>query len=158
MDHRSWWTRARRPLPPPLVKQTHEEGCGPACGEMLLLDRGFMVDQRVIARGLPLPISAEELAARLCEVSPLRWVGAFINLAEGPSSGAVAGISVEHGSWAALLEPGGYRAIGHWVVVDGVSQEGMVWIRDPRGEAYGTPMVEFLGLWRYSMMVIEVLP
>lgn len=140
---------------PPAVRQSHEDGCGPACAEMLLRDRGFEVAQAVIAEGMALPATAECLAARMGEVSPTTWLGAFAALDGGPSWAFVAGLTAERGSWAALLEPLGFRHPGHWVVVDGVSDDGVVWIRDPVGQHYGTPIEEFLELWHYTMMVIE---
>lgn len=149
---------SRHTHPSPVVRQLSEEGCGPACGEMLLRDRGFEVTQLVILEGLALPTTAEHLAARLGELAPLRWIGAYVNLAHGASWDFVAGLTIERGSWAALFEPGGYRSIGHWVVVDEVSADGLVSIRDPRGEAITLPMEEFLRLWRYTVMVIEEIP
>lgn len=141
-----------------LVRQTHEEGCGPACGEMLLRDRGLEIDQQTIARGLALPVTAEHLARRLTELSSLRWLGAYISLENGASWDFVAGLTAERGSWAALLEPAGFRASGHWVVVDAVSEDGLVGVRDPAGEALFLPMDQFLALWRYTVMVIEEVP
>ena len=57
--------------------------------------------------------------------------------------------------WAALLEPQGPRHVGHWVVVDGVDRELLILVRDPVGEAYGIPMLEFLGLWHFAVVVLE---
>lgn len=149
------WTRVRRLGARAIVVQTDEQGCGPACAEMLLKDRGFEVSQAELRRGLPLPVSAERLAARMTEMTHSRWLGAYATLDEGATWEFVAHVSASHGSWAALLEPLGFRQVGHWVVVDGVSEEGVVWIRDPAGGAYGIPIDEFLGLWHYTMMVIE---
>jgi hypothetical protein len=42
---------------PNVVLQMHEFGCGAACGEMLLRDRGLEVDQLTIAGKLRLPRS-----------------------------------------------------------------------------------------------------
>ena len=68
------------------------------------------------------------------------------------------GLSEQVGTWAALLEPRGYREPGHWVVVDGISDEGVVLIRDPVGMAYGMPLHDFSALWRYTVVVIEEVP
>lgn len=67
----------------------------------------------------------------------------FANL-EAPSLELVADISAQRGPWAALLEPTGFREVGHWVVVDGVSDDEVILIRDPDGSAYGMPVTEFL--------------
>lgn len=141
-----------------LVRQATDDGCGPACGEMLLRDRGFDVDQGTIADGLPLPATAEHLAARMRALSTIPWIGAFISIENGASWDFVAALTAEQVSWAALLEPGGFRATGHWVVVDDVSIEGIVTLRDPRGEVVLQPMEEFLVLWRYTVMVVEEVP
>lgn len=156
--------RERRPSGPgrtlsmmdarPLVRQVSEDGCGPACGEMLLCDRGYRVDQRVIAEGLMLPVTAEHLAARLNELAPPRWIGAYLNLAQGASWDFVAGLTAERGTWGALLEPVGSRSVGHWVVVDEVPNEGLISLRDPMGSSVVKPVEEFLHLWRYTVMVI----
>lgn len=148
------WTQIPRRDASTVVTQANEFGCGAACASMLLADRGFAISQEQITAGVPLPASAQDLAARMQELSGIPWIGAFANV-EVPTIRTVRGICTERGSWAALLEPFGYRQIGHWVVVDGVSREGVVWIRDPRGLAYGMPLTEFLELWRYTMMVIE---
>lgn len=101
------------------------------------------VTQVVIAVGLPLPTTAECLAARMSALSLTTWLGAFAALEDGPSWMFVAQLTAERGSWAALLEPHGFHHIGHWVVVDGVSEDGIVWVRDPIGLAYGIPIEEF---------------
>lgn len=124
---------------------------------MLLRDRGFDIGQNLISEGLALPTSAVYLALRMSQLSSVRWLGAFANV-EAPSLELVTDISAQRGSWAALLEPTGFREVGHWVVVDGVSDDEVILIRDPDGSAYGMPITEFLELWHYSMMVIEVIP
>lgn len=125
---------------------------------MLLRDRSVDVDQDRIAEGLALPVGAPELAARLGQLSGVAWLGAFLSLDDSLDLQFIEDMTRERGSWAALLEPHGYRRAGHWVVVDGVSPEGEVLIRDPRGLAYGLAPQDFLRLWRYTVLVIERRP
>ena len=122
---------------------------------MLLRDRGFEVDQAVIGRGLPLPATAERLARRMGDLSTLAWQGGALDVPGGVTWELVGGLSRDLGTWAALLEPYGYRRAGHWVVVDGITEEGVVEIRDPAGEAYGIPLGDFAALWRYSVLVMQ---
>lgn len=64
-------------------------------------------------------------------------------------------LTTERGTWAALLEPMGLGDVGHWVVVDGVSHDGLVLVRDPVGEAYGIPLPDFAALWGYTVLVAQ---
>ena len=92
----------------------------------------------------------------MSEVSPLTWLGgACVALEAEANWNLVAALADSKGTSAALFEPLGFRHDGHWVVVDGISQEGVVWVRDPAGKAYGVPIAEFLDLWHYTMVVIE---
>jgi len=138
-----------------VVRQTSVDGCGPACAAMLLADRGIEVDQDASAEPMMLPCGAPDLARRLSELSSTAWTGG--SLAELPKSpGAVVReICIRHGSWAALLEPHGFRRVGHWVVVDQVNNDGVILLRDPVGEAYGISAEEFASLWSYAMLVME---
>lgn len=122
---------------------------------MLLRDRGLQADQDDIADDLLLPCSAAPLARRMTELSMSRWSGG--TLADLPSSLAsvVDTLTRSRGSWGALLEPFGFRSVGHWVVVDGIDSAGVVLVRDPVGQAYGIPLEEFGALWRYAILVIE---
>ncbi len=110
---------------------------------MLLADRGQAIDQDLIAETRALPCSAAPLAERMTEVSVTRWSGG--TFANRPRSLAVTidALSRHRGTWAALLEPYGYRSAGHWVVVDGIDAAGVVLVRDPVGLAYGIPLEEF---------------
>ena len=141
-----------------VVRQMDLLGCGPACGEMLLRDRGYSVDQAQISDGLPLPADAPQLADRLSAISERRWKGGALVLPFEPDWSLLVGIAEARGSWAALLEPRGPAQIGHWVVVDGATHEGVVLVRDPFWGAYGIPLVEFQLLWRYTVVVIEEAP
>lgn len=148
------WPRVERSDRAVVVTQRGEEWCGPACGEMLLADRGVVVDQEEIAAELPVPAEASELAARLGDVSPLRWRGGALR-EDGVTWKLLRALTDRYGSWAALLEPRGFRQVGHWVVVDGISDDGVVWVRDPAGSAYGIPLTDFAELWRYTVLVLQ---
>ncbi len=87
--------------------------------------------------------------------SPLLWRGAFLTENLQISWEFISQMTDQLGSWAALLEPMGIGHVGHWVVVDGVSEEGVIWIRDPVGLSYGIPFAEFIELWEYTIMVLE---
>lgn len=149
------WRRIPRIGAGPVVTQDNENACGPACGEMLLRDRGYIADQRVIAGGDDGPFSERQLAIRLTQVSNRRWVGRAIILRGEPTSDLVAEICRRKGSWAALLLPGGHHYVGHWVVVDGVAQGALILVRDPVGRAYGMLADDFLPLWSYTVHVAE---
>lgn len=152
------WPRIPRLGAKNLVKQRDENGCGPACGEMLLRDRGLAFDQDVIAASMQLPTEGFELAARLTTLSQRPWKGGAIYLADEPTWEFIVHLSEVRGTWAALLEPLGPTHPGHWVVIDGVTSDGMVLVRDPVGLAYGLPLVAFLSLWQYTVVVIEDRP
>ena len=150
-----YWTRIPRVGAGPVVKQIEEEGCGPACGEMLLRDRGEEHTQEEIARGLLLPADGHRLAARMTAISTRKWLGGGIHLPSEPRRHHVEAISAARGTWADLLEPEGPGHVGHWVVIDGATSEGVVLVRDPVGSAYGMLIDEFLRLWSYAVLVTE---
>lgn len=148
------WCRVPRISSRHVVKQTSVDGCGAACGEMLLHDRGQQVDQSVLAMALAEPTDGPRLAGCLSDVSTIRWMGGVLARTRPPNWDFVAAICADYSSWAALLEPGGPTEVGHWVVVDGVSADGLVLVRDPAVGPYGIPMEEFLDLWRYTVVVL----
>ena len=150
-----FWPRLPRQGAPPIVVQMDEDGCGPACAEMLLRDRGFEVSQRSIAESVPLPAMASDLARRMVELSGLSWLGGSLSVSGEVTWKLLHGLSAVSGSWAALLEPLGFRRFGHWVVVDGVTLDGVVLVRDPAGSSYGIPLDDFASLWRYTVVVFE---
>jgi ABC-type bacteriocin/lantibiotic exporter with double-glycine peptidase domain len=139
----------------PVREQGSELACGLACAQMLLEDRGVRASQEQIGASLALPAEAAALARAMNGVSPLRWQGGALNLADSPDQDLVEATCSVFTSWAALLEPGGPKHVGHWVVVDGVDVELLVMVRDPIGAAYGIPITEFLGLWRYAVVILE---
>ena len=144
-----------------MVTQLDAVGCGLACGQMLLADRGIVVSQQDIGVGLRLPIDGADLADRMTAVSGLHWLGGAIAGQVPPQVGLVVSLLATHGTWAALLEPEGFREVGHWVVVDSVETVGtgaVVRVRDPIGYAFAVPATEFLRLWHFTSLVIEVAP
>ena len=137
-------------------RQLHELGCGAACVVMLLADRGIAADQLVVTAGLHLPSTAQELASRLNEFcgDRHRWIGGHLDV-DPPLREVQLGALCERGSWAVLLVPAKLRE-GHWVVVDGVTEEGAVAVRDPVGASYRMPSSELLHLMRYMVVVLEL--
>jgi hypothetical protein len=139
-----------------VVVQVEEDWCGLAAGEMLLRDRNEEVDQRRLATVCPAPCTGDELARGLRAVSSLRWYGGVLSVPASSASDRLIAYLCSTGSWAALLEPAGFRAAGHWVVIDGVASDGgAVLVRDPRGRAYTIRISEFMLLWRFMALVME---
>jgi hypothetical protein len=120
---------------PTVVRQLHDEGCGAARAEMLLRDRGIVVDQLFIAARMRLPCTGGGLAARLTELSGgrHRWLGGELDI-EAPAAADGFAPLAARGNWAAMLIPKKQRH-GHWVVVDAVLSE-LVEVRDPVGSRY----------------------
>ncbi len=152
----SWhWPRFSRDPSAPVVTQEHEAGCGAACAVMLLADRGLAVELSDVERGLEMPSNHEALAARLSELSGYRWTGGALGGEPRVDWALLDRLTEAAGTWAALLEPLGLGAVGHWVVVDGVSDDGLVLIRDPKGEAYGMTVNDFALVWGYTVLVFQ---
>jgi hypothetical protein len=122
---------------------------------MLLADRGIAVTVLDVESGLPMPSMGHQIASRLNGLSELRWQGGSLGVEGRVTRELVEFISGRAGSWAALLEPFGPTRSGHWVVVDGVSDEGLVLVRDPVGESYGIPLGDFSRLWSYTGIVFR---
>lgn len=141
--------------PPSVVQQLHEYGCGAACAEMLLRDRGIEVDQFVVAEALRLPCTGGELARRLNELSAgrMNWIGGELDM-DPPREIADLLPIAKTGTWAAMLIRAGTRH-GHWVVVDAVGED-TVLIRDPAGSRYEIRVNEFLLLMRFMVVVFEL--
>jgi Peptidase C39 family len=119
-----------------VVQQAYPNNCGPACGEMMLSDRGIGATQSEIRDGLT---SAASLRDRLNLTEP-GWRGGYAN----PEDFAALNQS---GSWSAMMWDSGNR-VGHWVVVDGVNDVGMVVIRDPyNATRYLMTIEDFLNTW-----------
>ena len=124
-----------------VVRQSNPLSCGVACGEMLLRDRGIAVSQATIANRAGTPSGTEQLAEALNEQdSAGTWLGG------GVTQESFDGLNAT-GSWAAMLFESGAR-FGHWVVVEGVNNEGRVIVRDPAdGTRYLMELDEFLSHW-----------
>ena len=101
------------------------------------------------------PASYDDLGRSLTALSQLKWSGGSLEADTRISWHLVNKISMTRGTWAALLEPLGLGQVGHWVVIDGVTDDGVVLVRDPVGEAYGIPMADFAELWGYTILVVE---
>lgn len=129
------WARLNvRADDPRVVRQITEDGCGAACARMVLLDRGVDVGLAEIAAWLSEPCDATELAKRLDALSGGRhtWRGGALgdDVPLGPALAALTGA----GPVVVQFEVD-HRAIGHWLVVDGVEGR-RVRVRDPAGLAY----------------------
>jgi hypothetical protein len=130
------WNTSNESTDANVVQQSTSTSCGPACAQMLLGDRGIAIDQSAIGDSLT---SAQGLAASLNSVDS-GWIGAGVD----PSSLAAL---TRTGSWSAMMWEPGARA-GHWVVVDGISPDGLVNIRDPfDATRYEVTQSEFLKYW-----------
>lgn len=124
---------------------------------MLLTDRGVATTIQAAEAALPMPSRPDDLARGLVDLSEFNWLGGMINVGLPPGRELVELICQHRGSWAALLEPAGIGHIGHWVVVDGVTEQGVVLVRDPAVGPYGVPSHDFATLWRYLIGVIQEL-
>lgn len=138
-----------------MIQQLLEQGCGVACAAMLLQDRGLVVTQAELAESTLMPTGAMELAELLQSRTGNAWVGGSLRPGVRATWGLIYQLTLDRGSWAALLEPLGLGYVGHWVVVDGITDDGLVLLRDPVGHAYGTPLSDFARLWGYTMLVAE---
>jgi hypothetical protein len=119
-----------------VVQQSTPTSCGPACAEMLLADRGVHADQSTFGDSLT---SAQGLASKLNSVDS-GWIGA------GVDASSLRALT-NTGSWSAMMwEPG--SSIGHWVVVNGMSEAGLVQISDPFGATrYEMTQADFIKFW-----------
>ncbi len=138
-----------------VVVQDGEVSCGAACGVMLLADRGIHVEQAALGAAVRLPTPADDLADCLTSLSSSRWAAGSVDLPGAIPWGLIEALARRGGSWAALLQPMPLGNIGHWVVIDGITDYAVVLIRDPAGESYGMPLSDFAALWRYTVLVAE---
>lgn len=130
------WNVLDEIVDPNVIKQTAPTGCGGACGEMLLKDRGIFVSQIELGTELK---SAERLVKDLNKHDS-NWNGGFVG---SESFGALN----KTGSWSAMMWDTGNK-VGHWVVVKGVDKAGDVIIHDPwKGTSYKMTTKDFNGAW-----------
>ncbi|MBN7137863.1 hypothetical protein A7A76_24575 [Lysobacter enzymogenes] len=119
-----------------VVQQATPTSCGQACAQMLLADRAVIVDQVQFGGELT---SAQGLAAKMNKFDH-GWVGAGV---DSSSFGALN----ETGSWSAMMWEKG-NGYGHWVVVDGLNDSGMVLLRDPfNATRYSMTPLDFDNSW-----------
>lgn len=124
-----------------VVQQATPTSCGQACAQMLLTDRGVIVDQLKLGGEMT---SAQGLAAKMNKLDS-GWVGAGV---DSSSFGALN----KTGSWSAMMWERG-NTYGHWVVVDGLNDSGMVLLRDPfNATRYSMTPRDFDNAWNgYSV-------
>jgi Papain-like cysteine protease AvrRpt2 len=132
------------------VQQQDRLFCGPACGEMLLNDRGICgANQSLIATETGVPVSVEDLAFALntLDASSSRlWLGGTVFI-PGATNSEVVEVLVSTGSWAAVLWET-LADLGHIVIVDGFDNTGKILIRDPwNATKYRMELAEFLNYW-----------
>lgn len=133
------------------IAQRDALSCGPACGQMLLRDRGVRATQELVgakAGGIPATPSGLERALNVLDDSCSgHWAGGLVRLPGRPAPDVVHTLG-STGSWSAFLWERGAR-IAHAVVVDGVDANGRVWIRDPWGPGtrYSMELDDFLDHW-----------
>lgn len=153
------WRVIEEVFDPTVVQQQDILSCGAACGEMLLKDRGVNdVDRDAIAAQTGVPVSPSTLAAVLTSLNSRtsgRWVGAAVTI-PGASEFEIIEVLNATGSWAAMLwEPN--ASIGHFIIVDGLDNAGMIMIRDPwNGTRYKMDREEFLNYWTlFAVYLVE---
>ncbi|NJK77471.1 MAG: hypothetical protein HC942_30580 [Microcoleus sp. SU_5_6] len=133
-----------------VVQQQNRLSCGPACGEMLLSDRGiYNTNQSLIATETGVPVNVENLAIALntLDASNSRfWVGGTVSL-PGATNYEIVEVLINTGSWAAVLWET-LADLGHIVIVDGLDGTGKIMIRDPwNATKYKMELAEFLNYW-----------
>ncbi len=141
-----------------IVQQQDNLSCGPACGEMLLKDRGVNnVDRYIIAAETGVPVDVAYLALVLntfdsSNIGVWRGGGFVFDLADISS---VLDRLIARGSWAAEMKEFG-NPIAHLVVVDGFDDAERVLIRDPwKGTRYKMEREEFLNYWTTRGIYLE---
>lgn len=141
-----------------VVLQQDNLSCAPACGEMLLKERGINdVTQAAIAAETGVPVDVRYLALALNKLAPSSigvWCGGNfgVELAEMPT---LLERLIAKGSWAAEMKEFG-NPIAHLVVVDGFDEAGRLLILDPwNGTRYKMEKAEFLNYWNTRGVYLE---
>ena len=133
-----------------VVKQQDNLSCGAACGEMLLKAKGINnINQAIIVNESGKPVSPAYLASVLNRLSPSNggeWLGGGLEI-EGLDFAELFNCLISTGVWMAELRELGAR-LGHLVIIDGIDNQGMVFIRDPwHGTSYQMAKTEFINYW-----------
>ncbi|MEG4007067.1 papain-like cysteine protease family protein [Microcoleus sp. Pol11C1] len=133
-----------------VVQQQDKLSCGPACGEMLLGDRGINgANQSLIAAETGVPVNTEDLAIALNTLdtnSSRFWLGGTMSI-PGATNSEIVEVLISTGSWAAILWET-LADLGHIVIVDGLDDTGKILIRDPwNATKYKMELEEFLNYW-----------
>lgn len=133
-----------------VIQQQDKLSCGPACGEMLLRDRGiYGANQSLIAAETGVPVNIEDLALALNTLdasSSIFWLGGTISI-PGATNSEIVEVLISTGSWAAILWET-LADLGHIVIVDGLDDTGKILIRDPwNATKYKMELEEFLNYW-----------
>ncbi|MBE9121711.1 hypothetical protein IQ269_13090 [Tychonema sp. LEGE 07199] len=133
-----------------VVQQQDKLSCGPACGEMLLGDRGmYGASQSLIADETKVPVNIEDLAISLNTLdtnSSRFWLGGTVSI-PGATNFEIVEVLISTGSWAAILWET-LADLGHIVIVDGLDDTGKILIRDPwNATKYKMELEEFLNYW-----------
>lgn len=135
---------------PAVIAQQNSLSCGPACGAMLLRDRGRIVTQEQVALRSGVPASPSSLERALNALDPSSdggWTGGLVRIPGRGGKEAAIQLS-RSGTWSGILWERGAR-VGHAVVVDEIDANGLVWIRDPfgKGSRYALDLDVFLDHW-----------
>ncbi|MEG4801520.1 papain-like cysteine protease family protein [Microcoleus sp. ARI1-B5] len=133
-----------------VVQQQDKLSSGPACGEMLLGDRGINgANQSLIAAETGVPVNIEDLAIALNTLdtnSSRFWLGGTMSI-PGATNSEIVEVLISTGSWAAILWET-LADLGHIVIVDGLDDTGKILIRDPwNATKYKMELEEFLNYW-----------
>ncbi len=142
-----------------VVQQQDNFSCGPACGEMLLKDRGiYQINQSAIARETGTPVDVRVLAQvlNLLDISKTgEWRGGNF-VSDLASISTIFERLIAKGSWAAEMKE--FRnPIAHLVVVDGIELSGKVLIRDPwEGTKYKMEPEDFFNYWNTRGVYREI--
>lgn len=131
-----------------IPQQANPVGCGHACVEMVLKDRGIDVSQQTVSQLLgDRPTLEQSLVKALTEFDTDKsrlWKGASVD----PEHPASLKILNKSGSWVAQMWDGPGSKMGHWVAVEGIDKEGRILIKDPwDGTRYKMTEADFRNAW-----------
>ncbi len=136
------WKRIDEKFDASIIKQTSGLSCVSAVGEMLLASRGIFLSQQEILDIIGEPATAEDLAQVLNKFDVLiegkRWHGVVADESELKT--------LLKGNFAVILrEP---FLLGHTVLIDGETNDGLIKIKDPFDQtAYQMTVEDFLNHW-----------